>query len=99
MSLSVLRGGGPPGAPIPPRGEPGWSFESGGRAEAELDSASNPVFGSSDSVVTVATSSERRYANRLSGEKTKWRGPVPCFIRSEERRVGKECRSRWSPYH
>ena len=34
---------------------------------------------------------------------------VPCFgksgyfmphcIRSEERRVGKECRSRWSPYH
>src|SRR2546421_6382696 len=24
------------------------------------------------------------------------RGPV---VRSEERRVGKECRSRWSPYH
>ena len=22
-----------------------------------------------------------------------------CNIRSEERRVGKECRSRWSPYH
>ena len=22
-----------------------------------------------------------------------------CFYRSEERRVGKECRSRWSPYH
>src|SRR5256885_7145543 len=22
-----------------------------------------------------------------------------CFFRSEERRVGKECRSRWSPYH
>ena len=21
------------------------------------------------------------------------------FYRSEERRVGKECRSRWSPYH
>ena len=30
-------------------------------------------------------------------------GIVPLFtvilIRSEERRVGKECRSRWSPYH
>ena len=33
-------------------------------------------------------------------------GPVPgqkyseiTFPRSEERRVGKECRSRWSPYH
>ena len=24
---------------------------------------------------------------------------VNAFIRSEERRVGKECRSRWSPYH
>src|SRR5271165_7584368 len=23
----------------------------------------------------------------------------PSFERSEERRVGKECRSRWSPYH
>ena len=26
-------------------------------------------------------------------------GPMPEPIRSEERRVGKECRSRWSPYH
>src|SRR2546425_9565943 len=25
--------------------------------------------------------------------------PAPSFSRSEERRVGKECRSRWSPYH
>src|SRR5258708_33225544 len=24
---------------------------------------------------------------------------VACLNRSEERRVGKECRSRWSPYH
>ena len=23
----------------------------------------------------------------------------PALVRSEERRVGKECRSRWSPYH
>src|SRR2546429_1284410 len=23
----------------------------------------------------------------------------PMYLRSEERRVGKECRSRWSPYH
>ena len=28
----------------------------------------------------------------LGGDHYKWR-------RSEERRVGKECRSRWSPYH
>jgi len=31
----------------------------------------------------------------------KWqrRGVLLCLDRSEERRVGKECRSRWSPYH
>ena len=28
-------------------------------------------------------------------ERTRCRG----IVRSEERRVGKECRSRWSPYH
>src|SRR5256886_8965427 len=27
------------------------------------------------------------------------RRPWPADSRSEERRVGKECRSRWSPYH
>ena len=26
-------------------------------------------------------------------------GDVNYSLRSEERRVGKECRSRWSPYH
>src|SRR5690349_23970670 len=26
-------------------------------------------------------------------------GPLPQGLRSEERRVGKECRSRWAPYH
>jgi len=26
-------------------------------------------------------------------------GSVLPILRSEERRVGKECRSRWSPYH
>ena len=29
---------------------------------------------------------------------TRWMGQFPA-TRSEERRVGKECRSRWSPYH
>ena len=34
--------------------------------------------------------------------KAQFLGNCLCFqqlIRSEERRVGKECRSRWSPYH
>src|SRR3712207_5847849 len=28
-----------------------------------------------------------------------WPSVVSNLLRSEERRVGKECRSRWSPYH
>ena len=27
------------------------------------------------------------------------KGDIMSTMRSEERRVGKECRSRWSPYH
>ena len=33
------------------------------------------------------------------GEKLGDVDPKPSDLRSEERRVGKECRSRWSPYH
>jgi len=32
-------------------------------------------------------------------EECKVRARTPKVSRSEERRVGKECRSRWSPYH
>ena len=42
----------------------------------------------------------------LAELREKWGAQVPALlderfdaIRSEERRVGKECRSRWSPYH
>ena len=38
---------------------------------------------------------ELYYALDLAEEKTEYTK----VIRSEERRVGKECRSRWSPYH
>ena len=29
----------------------------------------------------------------------KYKAKISDELRSEERRVGKECRSRWSPYH
>src|SRR3712207_7716892 len=46
--------------------------------------------GSSAAVVVVAVG----YSSRP------WRAAMPpTDTRSEERRVGKECRSRWSPYH
>ena len=34
-----------------------------------------------------------------TGEDPQWAGRMFGGMRSEERRVGKECRSRWSPYH
>ena len=39
--------------------------------------------------------------NNLRKEMTKHESPQKrgVLLRSEERRVGKECRSRWSPYH
>ena len=35
----------------------------------------------------------------LSGFTSRLNSNAEQILRSEERRVGKECRSRWSPYH
>src|SRR5688572_32213991 len=37
-----------------------------------------------------------RVVTRIETESSRFKSTAP---RSEERRVGKECRSRWSPYH
>ena len=44
---------------------------------------------------------DRMYLGRLPGHLalTGLGLCLPIISRSEERRVGKECRSRWSPYH
>ena len=39
------------------------------------------------------------YKSEPQGEAMAWKNDGSGFYRSEERRVGKECRSRWSPYH
>src|SRR3712207_9218229 len=52
-------------------------------------------------IITSATIDPERFAEHFGG------APIvevsgrtyPVEVRSEERRVGKECRSRWSPYH
>src|SRR4029434_11341843 len=46
-------------------------------------------------------SSDLRQGKRLRGERQRerWTEQGKDGERSEERRVGKECRSRWSPYH
>ena len=39
------------------------------------------------------------YVSEESKAKLEAASAPPIRLRSEERRVGKECRSRWSPYH
>src|SRR5690349_23641376 len=40
-----------------------------------------------------------RWVSLSPASRCGWRQPRVVHRRSEERRVGKECRSRWSPYH
>ena len=48
----------------------------------------------------IITNDEKEYVFEKSGIDYLIECPfVPQVMRSEERRVGKECRSRWSPYH
>src|SRR5437867_8170419 len=52
---------------------------------------------------TIYAEGQRRYVESLSAYARQFLGlmdkPDVDAIRSEERRVGKECRSRWGPYH
>ena len=54
----------------------------------------NPSFNSKDSIVIIQMRIPRIFTSILVGA-----GLSVSVLRSEERRVGKECRSRWSPYH
>ena len=49
-----------------------------------------------DEVATLLQKLQKRYDEQESGMVILYFEPDR---RSEERRVGKECRSRWSPYH
>ena len=66
--------------------------------------------GVDSSVILVNLTNDTKIANKAivtgissSGTQSPSQGNVHHMImpasRSEERRVGKECRSRWSPYH
>src|SRR5205807_9177352 len=68
----------------------------------------HPAFGPGDVGVGHAPQRERQRLDDeiIDGELVGWlallvlgRRSVDLLPRSEERRVGKECRSRWSPYH
>src|SRR5258708_38778081 len=55
------------------------------------------VLRSGDSWIIVATARDIR--ERIAQEEALRKSNERFDMRSEERRVGKECRSRWSPYH
>src|SRR5258708_25297580 len=81
MSLAVLCSGGPPGTPTGPRGAPGTSLDSGGKADAELSAVNGSGWLLCENVVTEPVSSLSTYTNLLSLDVMKWRGPSAGFIR------------------
>src|ERR1044071_7507927 len=56
-----------------------------GDNEAEKNPAAPPIDENRSVILVVGAPGEEEFGK--------------AFARSEERRVGKECRSRWSPYH
>ena len=51
-------------------------------------------------VITFGTTRVNAESFVVGDKYTKdWKRGFTNYVRSEERRVGKECRSRWSPYH
>src|SRR5258707_8667924 len=68
-------------------------------AEVGESESAGPIqyFGPADSDSPTSATSDR-YINQVITLKSR-SSHANFFYRSEERRVGKECRSRWSPYH
>src|SRR2546425_12098964 len=62
------------------------------------DSSGAPLEGARVIAVNVQTAAQREVTTQAKGFYALL-GLVPAEYRSEERRVGKECRSRWTPYH
>ena len=79
-----------------------WWDEATGRAAA----ASGDTCLWADPAADTVTIDEKTVRGRVTVENGVTYVPLRlvgealgCQVRSEERRVGKECRSRWSPYH
>src|SRR2546430_10112938 len=70
-------------------------------ATAQFDSLNDAVAAVTPSgLVTAKARGETHVMIRFCGQASVFQVTLPYGkIRSEERRVGKECRSRWSPYH
>ena len=69
-------------------------------AEQKVTTVFHPMWNGSQVELLVATAPDSPIAKWMEGNGGKGGiQHVALRVRSEERRVGKECRSRWSPYH
>src|SRR2546422_6610061 len=70
------------------------------RMEAELlgRASKDPDTSTTDATITREVDRAARIVRSLL-RLARRADTTPTRVRSEERRVGKECRSRWSPYH
>src|SRR5260370_31495751 len=67
-------------------------------SSAELLAIADEAFAGGD--VSAAAQAYGQVLQDEPGQPKAVAGLAKCYLkRSEERRVGKECRSRWSPYH
>ena len=64
-----------------------------------LENSLNKIFSSTSYKMVDVSSKEITHRKALAVGEIILSSEVIEMIRSEERRVGKECRSRWSPYH
>ena len=70
------------------------ALDTGNRGFSEmLVPASDGLSGHGTAVASIAAGSRNSQSGGIAYESE------IIAVRSEERRVGKECRSRWSPYH
>ena len=58
-----------------------------------------PIAGLGDDLVVLLYVLHKIWGEVSEDVKDKAKAKLATWFRSEERRVGKECRSRWSPYH
>src|SRR5256885_4475605 len=69
------------------------------RRERRFGGVAPPLRGQAGVAVPAALRPGRDGARAVRRRKDPGSVTRPGDVRSEERRVGKECRSRWSPYH
>src|SRR2546429_1864702 len=73
---------------------PIWMISWSWRCSAVISGSANISAPTPSSRNIIFPSAQRRTSPKFRATLFNWAG-----ARSEERRVGKECRSRWSPYH